>query len=55
LTDETRYRLKTNWGPEVLLKCCRFWKSHGWQWGKCGECRKRPVLVPNGKWEDADG
>lgn len=54
MNEDGRSRLKRDWGPEVLLKCCRYWKTHGWQWGYCGICRERPEMVKGGKWEDAD-
>ena len=56
-TNDTRARLESLWGPEVVLQCCRLWPSHSMYGlkgnGKCGNCHTIPT-VTNLKWEDLE-
>lgn len=48
-----RIRLMHDWGMEVVLVCCRYWKSHfmDGKWGTCGLCRQKPALTEM-RWDD---
>ncbi len=53
LSDE-RKRLVQQYGPEIVIECCREWKTH-WgngAWGKCGICRDVPRLVKGKTWDE---
>lgn len=54
MTD-ARKNLIQIWGPEIVVKCCRYWKLHygDGRWGSCGICRKRPEQV-NLTWDETD-
>ena len=43
-----RYR----WDAQVVLKCCRYWLSHGYARGKCGICNETAELTDL-TWEQA--
>ena len=50
---ESRKQLVQKYGPEIVIKCCREWKTH-WgngRWGKCGICNQIPELMKGKKWE----
>ena len=52
--SEGRKRLIRDYGPEIIVKCCREWKTH-WgtgTWGRCGICQQVPTLVKGKKWYD---
>jgi len=52
---ESRKKLSSNWGSEIVVQCCRYWKLH-WAngtWGSCGICQKKPTYV-NLTWDDID-
>lgn len=52
--NENRKRLELLYGPEVVVQCCREWKTHygNGQIGSCGICRKIPQLIIGKKWDD---
>lgn len=52
--SEGRKKLIQEYGPEIVIKCCREWKTHlgNGIWGKCGICKQVPKLVEGKKWED---
>lgn len=56
-TNDTRARLESLWGPEVVLQCCRLWPSHSMYGlkgnGFCGNCHTF-LTVTNLKWEDLE-
>lgn len=55
MSTEGRLRLRIEWGPESVYRCCRYWKLHGYsQIGKCGICREYPQLVASMSWDDVD-
>ena len=49
-----RESLVEKWGQEVVLRCCRYWKSHygNGGWGTCGICRRVPLLFEELSWDD---
>ena len=49
-----RIELIARYGYEVVVKCCREWKMHfaNGNFGVCGICRERPILVRGKTWED---
>ena len=54
MTD-SRKKLSSNWGPEIVVQCCTYWKLH-WAngtWGTCGICHKKPHHVDL-TWDDID-
>lgn len=44
---KSRLSLINKFGPELVLECCRLWKTHGYKnyqdWGRCGSCQTRPL------------
>lgn len=53
-TPEGRKRLTQSWGIEVIVKCCREWKTHygNGKFGVCGICHNTPKVVHFGNWDD---
>lgn len=51
----TRKTLSYQWGPEIVVQCCRYWKLHitDGNWGKCGICKQRPKLTQL-TWDELD-
>jgi len=51
---EKRKILEYRYGMEVVVLCCREWKTHygNGSFGKCGICNKNPQLIAGKKWED---
>jgi len=52
-TSDGRKKLIDQYGPEIVIKCCREWKTHWGNggWGRCGICRQVPQLVKGKTWE----
>lgn len=55
MTELWRKLLTDKFGSEIVVECCRLHKGHynGGRWGNCGECGRRPVIVPM-TWEQED-
>jgi len=54
-SSDARMRLRNEWGPETVAKCCRLWKTHGYHAiGRCGICRRNPEVVYGMTWDQAD-
>lgn len=54
-SSEARMRLRNSWGPETVFRCCRYWKTHGYErMGRCGICRDQPSPVVGMTWDDVD-
>lgn len=54
MTD--RKKLINNWGPELVVKCCRYWKMHfalDGNFGRCGLCHQKPIYT-NLTWDQLD-
>ena len=53
--EKERKNLIQQWGPEIVIKCCRYWKLHygDGRWGNCGICRTHPKLT-NLAWDDVN-
>lgn len=51
--SEGRIRLIMENGPEIVIKCCREWKTHfgDGRWGRCGICKQVPKLIEGKKWD----
>lgn len=49
-----RIELIARYGSEVVVKCCREWKTHfgDGKFGRCGICKQTPEIVKGKKWED---
>lgn len=48
-------RLRNEWGPETVARCCRLWKTHGYHAiGRCGICHRNPEVLYGMTWEQAD-
>lgn len=50
LSDEVIYKLTSEWGNEVILKCkCNSWRSHSMYgqkgYGRCGACNTNCIPV----------
>lgn len=47
----TRDDMVRQWGPEVILRCCRDWPAHLFTvtlyggTGRCGDCGQTPTLI----------
>lgn len=54
MKSNNRIRLERQYGLEIVVKCCREWKTHygDGKFGKCGICHERPVMIAGKKWED---
>lgn len=52
--SDNRKRLIQEFGPEVVIKCCREWKTHlgNGRFGVCGICHQKPQLVMGKKWDN---
>ena len=52
---ENRRNMILQWGQEVVVKCCRYWKLHyaDGKWGVCGICHERPKYVSL-TWDELD-
>lgn len=55
MNKESRKKLSYEWGPEIVVKCCRYWKLHiaNGTWGSCGICRRHPQLTQL-TWDQID-
>ena len=53
--SDNRKKLIFEYGPEIVIKCCREWKTHfgNGKWGRCGICREVPVLIKGNAWEES--
>jgi len=53
-SNDGRKRLEKLYGMEVVVLCCREWKTHygNGHFGKCGICNQQPKLMPGKKWEN---
>lgn len=53
-SNDGRKRLERLYGMEVVVLCCREWKTHygDGHFGKCGICNQSPKLVAGKKWDD---
>lgn len=51
---DNRDKLISEYGPEIVVKCCREWKTHlgNGRFGRCGICKQEPKLIVGKKWED---
>jgi hypothetical protein len=51
---EKRKILEYRYGMEVVVLCCREWKTHygNGSFGKCGICNKNPRMIAGKKWDD---
>lgn len=49
-----RIELMAKYGYEVVVKCCREWKTHfgDGRFGRCGICKQTPELVKGKKWDE---
>ena len=50
---EKRKDLERLYGPEVVVQCCREWKTHygNGTFGVCGICRQKPKIITEKKWD----
>lgn len=55
MISDSRKALIQEWGYEIVVQCCRYWKLHitDGKWGNCGICHKRPQLVQL-TWDQLD-
>ena len=54
MKSEQRRILENRYGMEVVVLCCREWKTHygNGYFGKCGICHESPKLLSGKKWDD---
>ena len=54
MKSEQRRILENRYGMEVVVLCCREWKTHygNGHFGKCGICHESPKLMSGKKWDD---
>lgn len=54
MSDEGRKRLIREFGDEVVVECCREWKTHygDGKFGKCGICHKNPTIKIGKTWDN---
>lgn len=52
--NDGRKKLEQLYGMEVVVLCCREWKTHygNGHFGKCGICHEQPKLMSGKKWDD---
>ena len=52
--SEGRKKLIQEYGPEIVIKCCREWKTHlgNGTWGRCGICKQIPAYIKGKTWKD---
>lgn len=55
MKSKNRQELEYTYGPEIVVSCCRKWKTHygDGRFGRCGNCNKNPVLTDL-TWEQLD-
>ena len=55
MTTDGRTRLRNEWGTETVVKCCRYWKTHGYmRIGRCGICHQYPEPMYGMTWEETE-
>jgi hypothetical protein len=49
-----RKELESLYGLEVVVLCCREWKTHygNGQIGRCGMCHRIPQVIQRKKWDE---
>ena len=54
MKSEQRRILENRYGMEVVVLCCREWKTHygNGYFGKCGICNQQPKIMSGKKWDD---
>lgn len=54
MKSEERKNLEQRFGMEVVVLCCREWKTHygDGKFGRCGICHKQPKLILGKKWDE---
>jgi hypothetical protein len=53
MKSQGRIILENRYGLEVVLLCCREWKTHfgNGYYGRCGICHEIPKLIAGKKWD----
>lgn len=55
MKSENRQRLEYLYGPEIIVTCCREWKTHfgDGKFGRCGICNTNPIITSL-SWDPSD-
>ena len=52
-SNDGRKKLEQRYGLEVVVLCCREWKTHygNGHFGRCGICHESPKIILGRKWD----